>query len=239
MKTQYIMKSDVYLKSNQKESAFLKKIVIIISLIFSTFVIMTNSNGNMIYAATSTSSSSITNKSTNTNNINFSPHNNATNTKDNHTGLLNISSLLVKPSSLEEEHKKVHAKMSEILSSSGNTSKVAKEVQTLLQPHFEKEEQLSIPVLGALQPYVSGTLTEEAKNQAIQISQQFKKEYPTMLDEHKQIVAALGNLEITAKKENRQDVLAFIELLKEHATNEEQITYPATIVIGDLLELKK
>jgi hypothetical protein len=156
---------------------------------------MTNSNGNMIYATTST-----TNKFTNADNISSS-HNNTTNAKDNHTELSNTSSLiLVKPSSLEEEHRKVHAILYEILSSSGNTAKVAKEVQTLLQPHFEKEEQLSIPVLGVLQLYVSGTLTEEAKNQAMQISPHFKKEYPTILNEHKQIVAALGNLENTAKK---------------------------------------
>jgi len=98
---------------------------------------------------------------------------------------------------------------------------------------------LSIPVLGVLQPYVNGTLTEEAKNQAIQISQQFKQEYPTMLEEHKQIVAALDNLENIAMQENRQDVISFIADLKNHAMNEEQITYPATIVIGELLEIKK
>jgi hypothetical protein len=54
-----------------------------------------------------------------------------------------------------------------------------------------------------------------------------------MLYEHKQIVVALGNLKSSALKENRQDVLTLIEELKGHATNEEQITYPATIVIGD------
>ena len=73
----------------------------------------------------------------------------------------------------------------------------------------------------------------------MQISQQFKQEYPTLLDEHKQIVAALGNLENTAMQENRQDVISFIADLKSHAMNEEQVTYPATIVIGELLELKK
>ncbi len=55
----------------------------------------------------------------------------------------------------------------------------------------------------------------------------------------KKIVVALESLETAAQKENRQDVLAFIKELKEHAMNEEQITYPATIVIGELLELRK
>ena len=157
---------------------------------------------------------------------------------DDNTALSN-NTILVKPSSLEEEHKETHEKLAKIVSSLGDTANIAKQVQSILQPHFEKEEQLSIPVLGALQPYVDGTLTEEAKNQAIQLSQQFKQEYPTMLEEHKQIVAALDNLEKTAMQENRQDAISFIADLKSHAINEEQVTYPATIVIGELLELKK
>jgi hypothetical protein len=152
---------------------------------------------------------------------------------------LSNNTILVKPSSLEEEHKETHEKLEKIVSSSGDTANMAKQVQSILQPHFEKEEQLSIPVLGALQPYVNGTLTEETRNQAIQISQQFKQEYPTMLEEHKQIVAALDNLENTAMQENRQDAISFIADLKSHAINEEQVTYPATIIIGELLELKK
>jgi hypothetical protein len=168
----------------------------------------------------------------------FAVTNNTTADLGDNTALSN-NTILVKPSSLEEEHKETHEKLEKIVSSSGDTANIAKQVQSILQPHFEKEEQLSIPVLGALQPYVNGTLTKGAKNQAIQLSQQFKQEYPTMLEEHKQIVDALDNLENTAMKENRQDVISFIADLKNHAMNEEQVTYPATIVIGELLELKK
>jgi hypothetical protein len=168
----------------------------------------------------------------------FAVTNNITNFNGN-IALSNNTIILVKPSSLEEEHKETHERLERIVSSSGNTANIAKQVQSILQPHFEKEEQLSIPVLGALQPYANGTLTEETKSQAIQISQQFKQEYPTMLEEHKQIVAVLDELENTAMQENRQDAISFIAELKNHAMNEEQVTYPATIMIGELLELKK
>jgi hypothetical protein len=108
-----------------------------------------------------------------------------------------------------------------------------------MRPHLEKEEQILIPVLGALQPYVNGTLTDDARNQVIKMSQQFKKEYPIMLDEHKKIVTALDKLEYNAMRENRKDALLFIAEFKSDANNEEQVTYPATIVVGELLELKK
>lgn len=140
---------------------------------------------------------------------------------------------------MEKEHKEIHEKLESLISSTGNTAAVAKEVQSVLQPHFEEEEKLSITVLGAFQSYVNGTLTEEARDQAIQLSQQFKQKYPTMLEEHKQIVSALSKLESTAISENRQDALSLISELRNHAMNEEQVTYPATIVIGELLELKK
>ncbi|HJU59239.1 MAG TPA: hypothetical protein VJ583_05785 [Nitrososphaeraceae archaeon] len=82
-------------------------------------------------------------------------------------------------------------------------------------------------------------MLNETKNQAIQISQQFKQEYLTILEEHKRIVAALDKLEKTAIQEGRQDVLSFIADLKSHAMNKEQVTYPATIVVEELFELKK
>ncbi len=104
---------------------------------------------------------------------------------------------------------------------------------------MKKKEQLSIPVLGALLPYVEGTLTPEAENQTIEIANMFRQEYKNMLNEHTQIVVALDNLSKIASMENKQDALAFIEQLKGHAMNEEQVTYPSTIVIGDLLQIKK
>lgn len=54
------------------------------------------------------------------------------------------NTILVKPSSLEKEHKEIHEKLESLVSSTGNTAAVAKEVQSVLQPHFEEEEKLSI-----------------------------------------------------------------------------------------------
>jgi hypothetical protein len=63
---------------------------------------------------------------------------------------------------------------------------------------LKKKEQLSIPVLGALLPYVEGTLTPEAENQTIEIANMFRQEYKNMLNEHTQIVVALdsGNVKL-------------------------------------------
>lgn len=208
------------------KASFLSRALFIVIVLF-TLVVVTAVpiNSQMMNPVTTT---------TTTNNIS-----NATSATINDTNAsLLAPTTLTKPSSLEREHEEVHKTLATIVESSGNTAAVAKQVRTLMQPHFEKEEQLSIPVLGALLPYVEGTLSPEAKNQAIEIANMFKQEYKNMLNEHKQIVVALNNLSKTASMEDRLDALAFIEQLKAHAMNEEQVTYPATIVIGDLLQVK-
>ena len=59
-----------------------------------------------------------------------------------------------------------------------------------------------------------------------------------MLAEHARIVEALGRLADAAEREDNQQVAQFAEKLKLHAQTEEQVLYPAAIVVGDYLRLK-
>jgi hemerythrin-like domain-containing protein len=61
---------------------------------------------------------------------------------------------------------------------------------------------------------------------------------PKMLDEHKAIVGALDALARAAKEENKIQTVAFTEKLKAHAQTEEQVMYPAAILVGEYLKLK-
>lgn len=54
------------------------------------------------------------------------------------------------PSSIEAEHKELHAHLARVLNSGGRTGLAAKEVGKLLHPHFVKEEQYVMPPLGLL-----------------------------------------------------------------------------------------
>jgi len=49
-----------------------------------------------------------------------------------------------------------------------------------------------------------------------------------MLEEHKEIVAALKNLIEAAKKEKKMEYARFADKLMLHAQNEEEVLYPAT-----------
>jgi hypothetical protein len=70
------------------------------------------------------------------------------------------------------------------------------------------------------------------------MSDRLTADWPRMLDEHKAIREALAVLAVEARVENRPEVLQFVEKLKLHAQQEEEILYPAAILVGEYLKLK-
>jgi len=70
------------------------------------------------------------------------------------------------------------------------------------------------------------------------MTDRLKADQSHMVEEHKQIVAALDNLIDIANKENKTQVVQFAEKLKLHAQTEEQVLYPTAILIGEYLKLK-
>ena len=60
-----------------------------------------------------------------------------------------------------------------------------------------------------------------------------------MLEEHAQIQSALAALSTAAREEGHVQHAAFADALMMHASNEEQVLYPATLLIGEYLKLKR
>ena len=65
-----------------------------------------------------------------------------------------------------------------------------------------------------------------------------KPELRTMLAEHKEIVGALAKLVDAAKAESKPDIVHFAEKLMLHAQTEEQVLYPAAILVGEIVRSK-
>ena len=70
------------------------------------------------------------------------------------------------------------------------------------------------------------------------MTDKLRSEFPNMLAEHARIVEALGRLADAAVREGNRQVAQFAEKLKLHAQTEEQVLYPAAIVLGDYVRLK-
>jgi hypothetical protein len=56
-----------------------------------------------------------------------------------------------------------------------------------------------------------------------------------MLAEHQAIVVALGRLQEAAERAGRTDIVEFAQALTEHARTEEEVMYPAAVLVGLLV----
>ena len=63
-------------------------------------------------------------------------------------------------------------------------------------------------------------------------------ELPRMLREHGDILAATDHLQTVALEEGSADVARLAEQLKLHARAEEEVFYPAAILVGELVKLR-
>lgn len=141
------------------------------------------------------------------------------------------------PGSIAAEHRELHEELRSAILSGGKTGNAAKIVEQHLSAHFEKEEAYALPQLGLLVPLAEGRVLPEMKP-AIELSDRLKADMPKMLEEHKLIVEALNALKEVAKTENKTQAISFAEHLSAHAQNEEQVMYPAAILVGEYLKLK-
>lgn len=141
------------------------------------------------------------------------------------------------PQSLKAEHAELHQELAKAIGAGGKVAETAKVVAELLHAHFVKEEEYALPPLGLLSSLAEGKVTPEMRK-VIGISNRLKADLPQMLQEHKAIVSALDKLIAAAKQENKPEHAHFAEKLILHAQNEEEVLYPAAILVGEYLKLK-
>ena len=141
------------------------------------------------------------------------------------------------PRPLKAEHDELHAELVRATKAGGQTGDAAKTVAKLLHPHFVKEEEYALPPLALLVPLSEGRF-EPGMAEVLKMTDRLKPEMPAMLAEHKEIVGALGKLVEAAQAESKPDIVHFAEKLMLHAQTEEQVLYPAAILVGELVRMK-
>jgi ribosome-associated translation inhibitor RaiA len=99
------------------------------------------------------------------------------------------------------------------------------------------DEEFALPPLGLLRSLAAGTIDSNMKP-AIAMTRRLKSELPRMLEEHQAIVEALHALIQAATRRDRPEVTAFAEKLTLHAQAEEEVLYPAAILVVEFLEAK-
>ncbi|HEX6941754.1 MAG TPA: hemerythrin domain-containing protein, partial [Gemmatimonadaceae bacterium] len=142
------------------------------------------------------------------------------------------------PSSIRAEHQEIHASLIEATRVAGPVGVAAKALAEVLHPHFVREEEVALPPLAMLAPLARGEMPEGAASvQAM--SDTLRAELPTMLEEHKRIRAAVAELGKVARAAGAEKYERLAEQLAQHALTEEEVLYPAAILVGDLLRARR
>lgn len=136
------------------------------------------------------------------------------------------------PDPLKIEHEELHAELVALTQSPGKVGEAARHVARLLHPHFVKEEGYALPPLGLLATIARHGVTPEM-HAVLTMTERLKKDLPEMLAEHRQVVAALEKLAVESRVEKRPEAERFAQKLRLHAETEEQVLYPAAILVGE------
>lgn len=137
--------------------------------------------------------------------------------------------------SMRREHEELRGELERVMHAGGRTAAAAVAVAGLLHPHFVKEEAYALPPLGLLPALVRGTI-DSGMADVLTMTDRLEAEYETMLAEHTAIVAALAKLVAAAKDEGVPAAARFAEQLIAHARMEEEVSYPAALLIGRYLK---
>jgi hypothetical protein len=146
-------------------------------------------------------------------------------------------SVLDIPQSLQAEHREIHEALAEATRDRGPVGAAAKELAAVLDPHFERENEIALPPLALLAPLAAGE-TPAGLREVLAMTDALRKELPRMLEEHKRIRAATEKLRIAAREEKAAAQEQFAERLAAHAQTEEEILYPAAILVGDIIRAR-
>jgi hypothetical protein len=141
------------------------------------------------------------------------------------------------PEPLRIEHEELHGELMQAAKAGGRTGEAAKAVARVLHTHFVKEEEYALAPLGLLARLARGEVVSGMAGVLV-LTDKLEAELTTMLAEHKEIVRALDELSAAAAAEGRSDVERFAEKLTLHAQTEEQVLYPAAILVGELVRSK-
>jgi iron-sulfur cluster repair protein YtfE (RIC family) len=141
------------------------------------------------------------------------------------------------PQALATEHQALHEVLGRAVKETGPLGEAARNLEKVLHPHFQREEEIALPPLALLPRLARGDTSADMAG-VLRMTDQLEKEMPQMLAEHQKIVTALQAFRQVADAAGQHDYVEFADELALHAQNEEQVTYPAALLVGRYLKLE-
>jgi hemerythrin-like domain-containing protein len=135
------------------------------------------------------------------------------------------------PKSLKEEHEAFIDGLRSHSTKKDQTGVAVGQLLKLLEPHIEKEDQRLLPLLGALGEIAAGQPLENP-TAVMRAYEKYAAQYPSMFAEHLPIKESIRRARRLAKKGGYGDVVDVLDALAHHSRVEEEVLYPAALLVG-------
>ncbi len=143
------------------------------------------------------------------------------------------------PKGLVEDHKNILAELEKAIKTGGKIGAAASTLLKLLKTHIEHEEQFALPPLGLLPALTQGAEEIDFQmGQAVELTDTLQAELPRMRAEHRAILADIQRLSQAAMEERNAEFQALSDRLRLHIAEEEEVYYPAALLVGAFLKIK-
>jgi hypothetical protein len=141
------------------------------------------------------------------------------------------------PEALRLSHTQLSAALTKISRRGGRTTAVAETIAQTLEPHLEHEEKKVLRILGLLAPLAAGKFDPEWLNNLSEWGELETNESELHL-QHRKLVRAGEELLAIAREEDAREVLDFAEGLLLRIRLDEEVFYPAALLIRNYLRLR-
>lgn len=141
------------------------------------------------------------------------------------------------PASVGEEYESMYKSLKDAINVPGNVGLMAKDAFRLFQPHYNKDYEYALPPLKFLPTIAGENLTGEIEKIS-NMTARLKRELPHLRQETENITRALEKLADVALREDKLEYHRLARGFIRFLQREDQVLYPAAILIGDLITAK-
>lgn len=142
------------------------------------------------------------------------------------------------PKSIKSGHENLISELQSVIELGGIIGEKAKDLEKIMNSHFKEEEDYALPPLGLLLTLSEGNW-EIDSSAAIKMSEMLQSKLSELKKEHENILKVLLKLKSVADEQNIMIAKQFVKDLMLHVEIEDQVFYPATILVGNYLKSLK
>jgi hypothetical protein len=140
------------------------------------------------------------------------------------------------PASLKNAHDALHVTLKRAMREPGQIGETARKIMQIMDGHMLREEKFALRPLGLLMELGRGGTPSDLA-EAGRLAQALKHEMAQMVNEHRQIAELLRQLATEAGAQLKPEYVELAEDMILHAQMEEDVFYPAALLIGEYAAL--